>query len=297
VVKIPSPNQPSIDSDPPLTAGGQFEALQRACSLYADEDSHAVARPLAVLHEIGALVVEYIPGVTVSNAIQRSVFKPTKACMAAAAAGDALRRLHQRAQRPDCETALTELVDDIFAAEASLLQPVGLQLPRKVRCVLEGVPTDRITARRVLLHGDYVGQNLILTRHDQVTMIDPLLASEGPPEDDLAIFLAVLSCARVFRSGMVIPPIRKLRNNLEGTFLAAYRDAAQPVILELRLLREHTGRWRRNRESSRLARYPVLMSARARVIDHYMRGLLMESSQRLSRALSGAGSDEGHRPV
>ena len=298
VVKIPSPDQPSIEVDPPLSAAAQFEALQRAWRLYADEDAHAVARPVTVLPELGALVVQYIPGVTVSRTVQRGVIEPARAYRAAAAAGDALRRLHRRARRPARATALSELVDDVLAAETSALRPVGLQLPPEVRRVLDRVPTHRIAARRVLLHGDYVGLNLILTQDHQVTMIDPTLASEGFPEDDVTRFLTVLSSASVFLAGSVFPPVRKLRQNLERTFLAGYGDADQPEVLELRLIRQHILRWRRRRELSRLAVHRHLMRARARVIDRHMRGLLAESSQRLSQALGGAaGEVRGTKPI
>lgn len=285
VVKIPSPGQPSVDADPPLTGAAQFEALQRACALFAGEDAHAVVRPVAFLHELDALLMRHVPGATVSKAVQRGLFEPARAYRATAAAGDALRRLHRRAQRPARETALCDLVEDILAAEAAVLRPVGLILPSEVRRVLDRVPSQSVVARRVLLHGDYVGLNLILTKDDQVTMIDPLLASEGPPEDDVTRFLTVLSSAPVFLTGMAFPPASRLRQKLERTFLAAYGDADQPAILELRLLRQHTWRWRRRRDHSRLAAHPRLMSARRRVIDHHMRGLLRESGERLSHAL------------
>jgi aminoglycoside phosphotransferase (APT) family kinase protein len=297
VVKIPSPGQPHIDTAAPLAAAAQFAALERACCLYADEDTHAVARPVAVLHELGALVTQYVPGVTVSKAMRRAVLEPAKAYKAAAAAGDALRRLHRHAQRPARETSLSELVEEVFAVERSVLRPIGLQLPPEVRRVLDSVPAQTVAARRVLLHGDYVGLNLILTQDDQVTLIDPVLASEGLPEDDVARFLTVLSSAPVFVPGAVLPPIRRLRQRLERTFLAQYGDADQPVILELRLLHEHTLRWRRRREHSRLAGRERLMGARGRVIDLHMRGLLRESSDRLSHALStGANPVRGCKP-
>lgn len=285
VLKIPSPGAPSLDSLPPLSAPAQFAALQRACRLYAHEDTHAVARPVALLRDLGGLLVQYIPGDTVSKAVERSVWEPVRAHKAVAAAGDALRRLHRRARRPDVETSLSQLVEDILAAEASALRPSGLQLPDEVRRVVDTVPARTVATRRALLHGDYVGLNLILTRDDEVAMIDPVLVAEGLPEDDVTRFLTVLAAAPVFVAGAVLPSIRMLRRNLERTFLAGYGDLDQPAVLELRLLRQHALRWRRRREHSRLAGHSGLMSARARLIDHHMRGLLRESCNRLAEAL------------
>lgn len=286
VVKFPAPNQPSLDSQPPLSAAAQFAALQRARALLEGEDAHAVARPVALLHEPDGLIVQYVPGATVSKVIKRCIWEPARAHRAAAAAGDALRRLHRRAQRPARDTSLSDLVDDILEVEASTLSPIGLQLPAEVRRPLDSVPALTLTTRRVLLHGDYVAPNLILTRADEVTMIDPVLASEGLPEDDVTRFLTVLSSAPVFVPGALLRPLGARRRDLERAFLEGYGDADQPVILELRLIRQHVLRWRRRRELSRLAHYAGLMDARARVIDQHMRGLLLESSRRLSQALA-----------
>lgn len=286
VVKFPVPSQPSIDSHPPMSAAAQFAALQRARALLAGEDAHAVACPVAVLHDLDGLIVQYVPGATVSRAIKRCMWRPARAYKAASAAGDALRRLHRRAQRPARNTSLRELVDDVLEVEALTLQPVGLQLPPEVRRSLESVPAQSFTTRHVLLHGDYVGPNLILTRADEVTMIDPVLASEGLPEDDVTRFLTVLSSAPVFVPGALLPQVGALRRILERAFLEGYRDADQPAILELRLIRQHALRWRRRRELSRLAHHAGLMGARGRVIDHHMRGLLLESSRRLTQFLA-----------
>jgi hypothetical protein len=186
----------------------------------------------------------------------------------------------------DGAVSLRDLVDEVRGVESSVLEPVGLRLPSAVLEVLAGVPGKEVPCRHALLHGDYVPSNLILADPDQVAMIDPVLARVGLPEDDLARFLAILASDTVFVPGLVVPPVGRLRRDLEQVFCRAY-DPASPstALLELRLIKQHALRWRRRRDWSKLARHSLVMRARQRVVDRHMRALLDESGQRLSRAL------------
>ena len=211
---------------------------------------------------------------------------PTRARLAVRAAGDALRRLHEHARAPDAPLDLQELADEVRAADREYLRPAGVRLPDQTVRVLDAVPADQVTTSRVLLHGDYVPSNLVLTAADQVGMIDPVLARVGLPEDDLARFLAVLTSETVFVPGLVTPPVRRLRQHLERTFQDAYGSGAtHPLLLELRLLLQHTLRWRRRRTFSRLSGHQQLMRGRQMVIDRHMQALLLESAERVTRLL------------
>jgi hypothetical protein len=94
----------------------------------------------------------------------------------------------------------------------------------------------------------------------------------------------VLSSPSVFLPGVVLAPVRRLRQGLEREFLAAYGLDEPSALLELRLLKQHLLRWLRRRENSRLRGLAPLMAARGRLIDLHMRALLRESAARLEQA-------------
>ncbi|MGY1635494.1 aminoglycoside phosphotransferase family protein [Geodermatophilus sp. SYSU D00742] len=285
VIKVPAPGDDAVDTEPPLDAETQFAALRRAHAWYRDDGAAPVSRPVALLEDVGAVVMEHVPGPTVGQAVHRAPLHPWAAARAVAAAGRFLREFHRHAQ-PGATVSLSSLAQDVVTADRALLSPVGVRLPAAVRRTLLEMPDVAVPAGRVLLHGDYVPNNLIITGRDSVTMLDPLLVRLGLPEDDAARFLAIVSSDTALVPGVAWPPIRSLRRHLESEFRLAYGNTvAHPAILELRLLQQHVLRWRRRREFSTLTQYPSLMKARARVIDSHMRALLRESGHRLARSL------------
>jgi aminoglycoside phosphotransferase (APT) family kinase protein len=233
--------------------------------------------------------MEYVDGTPLPHAVARGVMAPAAARRGVAAAGDALRRLHRHAAVSGAEVALSALVDEIRTVADTVLRPVGVRLPAELEGPLGAVPGTRAHCRRVLLHGDYVPSNLIVTGPGTVGMIDPVLAQVGLPEDDLARFLAILSSETVFVPGLSAGPLRRLRRDMEDTFRTAYGPAAAGTVMELRLIKQHVLRWRRRRDHTRLAEGSSLMRARRRVIDGHMRMLLIEAGQRLTRSLDAPG--------
>jgi aminoglycoside phosphotransferase (APT) family kinase protein len=145
-------------------------------------------------------------------------------------------------------------------------------------------------AARVLLHGDFVPANLILTGPDAVTMIDPSLTETGLPHDDLARFINVMTTDKLFVGGLVVPALRRLRRDLDRRFRDAYAadEPGDRIVLELRLMRQYVLRWHRRREFELPAMHPVSRWARSRVIDLHRRSLLGECGERLKRLLSVA---------
>ncbi|MBB3086893.1 phosphotransferase [Geodermatophilus sabuli] len=286
VIKVPARGDDAVDTEPPLDAETQFAALRRAHGWYRDDGDASVSRPVALLEDVGAVVMEHVPGPTVGQAVHRAPVHPRAAARAVAAAGRFLREFHRHAEHPGGTVSLGGLAQDVVTADRALLSPVGVRLPTAVRRTLLEIPDVAVPAGRVLLHGDYVPNNLVVTDPDRVTMLDPLLVRVGLPEDDAARFLAIVSSDTAFVAGVAGPPIRWLRRHLESQFRLAYGEtAAHPAILELRLLQQHVLRWRRRREFSTLTQYPTLMNARARVIDSHMRTVLRESGHRLARSL------------
>lgn len=283
VVKTVVHGNTAIDTTPALSSAEQFRALELAHRWFEAEDRHAAVRPLYYLDELDAVVMEFVHGRPFRRTVRRGVVRPDPALRAAAAAGDALRRLHRHGQVEEAPVDLGELVDEVRATEAAMLHPVGVRLPGQVAEVLDGVPRRRLPWPRAVQHGDFAPVNLILLGADEVTIIDPSLTDVGLPEDDLARFLAVLSSYSVFVAEHAVVYVGRFRRELERAFRFGYGAAeTQTAVMELRLLKQHVLRWRRRREFSRLTPIPPLMHGRERVIDRHMRLLVTESAQRLA---------------
>jgi hypothetical protein len=283
VVKTARLGDTAIDATPALTSAEQFRALTLAHGWFEGEDRHAAVRPLFYDDELDAVVMDYVHGRPFRRTVQRGVLHRAPALGAAGAAGDALRRLHAHARVDEAVVDLADLADEVRETEASVLHTVGLRLPEDVVRVLAGVPSRKVTRDRVVQHGDFAPVNLIITAADQVTVIDPSLVDVGLPEDDLGRFLAILSAYSVFVPGSVVPPVRRIRWELERAFRSGYGPAeTDTAVMELRLLKQQVLRWRRRRDFSRLSRSPRLMHAREQAIDRHMRLLMTESARRLS---------------
>ena len=283
VVKTAVLGNTAIDATPALTGVEQFRAMTLAHRWFEEEDRHGAVRPLFYDEALDAVVMDFVHGQPFRPTVQRGVLRPAAAVRAARAAGDALRRLHEHARVDQAVVDLADLADEVRETEASVLHTVGLRLPEDVVRVVAGVPSRKVTRDRVLQHGDFAPVNLILTGPDEVTLIDPSLADVGLPEDDLGRFLAILSAYSVFVPGSVVPPVRRLRRELEQAFRSGYGAVeTDTAVMELRLLKQQALRWRRRRDFSRLSRSPQLMRARERIIDGHIRRLMTESARRLS---------------
>ena len=267
------------------SAADQYAVLKRCRDWWANENRHAVVEPLALMRDGDGFLMSYVPGDSLSWVLPRAALRPNVAIAAAMAAGDFLRRFHQRAGPKAVEVDLADLVADIRAVQTEL-QAARMSLPARVERVLHRTLDVRLPGRRVLLHGDFTPRNLILTQRGQITMIDPLLEQEGLIEDDIAMFLAVMSSASAFAAGLVSARRRRLRLQLERAFIDGYGSSGiSPVICSLRLICEQMWRWRFRRLRELRPDEERLLAVRAGVIDAQMRSLLEESAAALERAL------------
>lgn len=287
VVKVPVVVSGWVDTEDVLPPAAQYEALERAYGWQAEEDRHAVVRPIGMLPEHDAFAMDWASGRTVLQAIHRSPLDPAGARAAIRGAGDFLQRFHRHGLAGETEVPLAGPAQEVLDLIQGPLRQAGLRPPRAVVESVRRARDRTAPQRQVLLHGDYVPSNLILKGDgavDEVVMIDPLLAHTGPAVDDVARFLTVLSSPSVFLPGVVLAPVRRLRQGLEREFLTAYGLDEPSALLELRLLKQHLLRWLRRRENSRLRGLAPLMAARGRLIDLHMRALLRESAARLEKA-------------
>jgi aminoglycoside phosphotransferase (APT) family kinase protein len=268
----------------PDAAAAQYRALETCHGWWSGEDAHAVVRPRALLADCDALLLDYLPGRNLAEVIGSSGLGATGATAPTRAAGDFLRRFHRHATVGAAEIQLQDLVEEIMASQLSCLAPLGLTLPAAARRALDAVAPRRVTARRVLLHGDYAPRNLIVTGPRAVAMIDPVLQDLGPPENDVAAFLALVGSASVFASGVAVPAIRKGRLALESAFLDGYgREALSPAICSLRLIDELIWRWASRRARPLEGAAGLLSGLRAAIIDAQMAALIQEAAGALAR--------------
>lgn len=284
VVKAPR------DSCAAMAAKAQFEALRTCHAWWRAEARHSVARPVALLPGGRGFLMDYVAGAGLAR-VQAQVFlRPAAATAAARAAGDFLSRFHHHGRAAAAEVALPALVGEIRDCQASAFASAGLTLPAAVERALDRTPPVRLTARRARLHGDFTPRNLILTGGDQVAMIDPLLDGVGLVEDDMAAFLATMSSASVFASGLVLPACRRPRLRLERAFTEAYGPGDfSTVILGLRLIHEQMWRWIRRRRHGAGAGRGWRSGLRARLIDAQMAALIEESAASLERSIAALG--------
>ncbi|HVI30554.1 phosphotransferase [Phenylobacterium sp.] len=275
------------DSCGALPASAQYEALRTCHAWWRTEDRHSVARPIALLPGGEGFVMAHVAGESLARVLPRGLLRPAAAAKAARAAGDFLRLFHQHGKADVAEVELSALVEEIRTAQASELASAGLALPAAVERALEAAAPVCIRARRARLHGDFTPRNLILTSGDQVAMLDPLLDRVGLVEDDIAAFLAMMSSAPVFASGLALAPCRRVRVRLESAFMAEYGSGNfSPVILGLRLINEQVWRWVYRRGRLAGAGRSRLLGLRAALIDAQMAALLHESAAGLARSLA-----------
>jgi hypothetical protein len=290
LVKVPIVVSGWVDTHDVLPTAAQFAALERAYAWQAEEDRHAVVRPVALLPEHDAFAMEWAPGRTVLQTVHRSPVEPRAALGAMRGAGDFLQRFHRHGRTDDADVPLAGPVQDILDLAAGPLADAGLRLPVSVSATLTRLGGRTVRPAHALLHGDYVPSNLLVRGTEEVVMIDPLLVDVGPVAEDLARFLTVLSSNSVFLPGAVLPPVRRLRRALEAEFRRAYGVEDRDALLELRLLHQHLLRWLRRRENSRLRNVAPLLAARNRLIDRHMRSLILETGARLATAAAAGGS-------
>lgn len=286
------------DLAPPVTAEQEFAALVRLHThfeqLQADRAGgsavppHAprlrVPTPVALLPEVGALVMEHVAGRTTRELVNYgSLLQPGTLLAALAAGGRFLKGLHALESRPPAAVDLGDEARRVLAFAAAELQPRGLSLPNEVADVLSGFSRSHEDRPRVVLHGDFGPGNILLAADGSTVGLDAALDTVGPPELDLARYVAVLSGSIRFAPELLVRPAAGVRRRLVGELLHAYYgDEPVPVVFELQLLGQLARRWCRLRELARQNERPALLRTRLRVIDGQIRLQLREAARRLS---------------
>lgn len=298
VLKQPHVQWHQDDLAGPVTAEQEFSALLRlhahfgrlqadhpgATSGAPDGSRLRVPTPVALVPEVGALLMEHVTGRTTRELVNYgSALRPASLLGALAAGGRFLRSLHALERLPPAVVDLQEDARRILAIATEQLQPRGLALPGEVVEVLSGLTTTASVRPQVVLHGDFGPGNVILADDGSTVGLDPALDTVGQPELDLARYVAVLAGSIRFAPELLVPPATAVRRRLVSQLLDAYYDGQPvPAAFELHLLGQLARRWCRLRELARQNERPALLATRLHVIDGQMRLLLRETARRLA---------------
>jgi len=289
VVKQPHVGWSQDDVDNPLTAHGEFLALQRLQTHFEGMDPFRVPTPVAYLPELDAFAMEYVAGVTIKDLLSyRSTLQPATLLDGLTAAGAFLRHLHAIDELPAVEIDMQDEARQVLAVAEEKLHPLGLSLPDRVRRTMVEFPAMTATSPQVRLHGDFGPANILLAEDGSTVGLDAALSAVGTPEDDLVRFVALVSGAIRFAPEIVAPPFAGIRRRLEDRLLHSYYQAPTcPPLFEIKYLHQLARRWCRLRELAQQHGQNALLPTRLQVIGAQMRRLMSESERRLTERLGG----------
>jgi len=277
VVKRPTSQSQQDDLTSPLPAPLQYSALQRLyLHLHGLDDGMATPRPIALLPDIDAYVMEYVPGPTVTDLIlPRAVADPGRLLDSAVVAGRLLRAVHALEPPKSDLIDLRKLQQDTSTRAQRLLAAAGL--PVRDHWFGVDLVSTTTTGSEVLLHGDYAPENVVLSPTG-VVCLEPDLVERGWREHDVVRFLLMLADAPLFVAGTEVPVVRRLRRRVSAQFLDSYYEGpSRPESLPHLMLVSVAARWS-TRHTDVTRRSPRLGRARQLLLHRHFTRLLDEVS-------------------
>lgn len=277
VVKRPTSESLQDDLTSPLPAPQQYRALERLhAHLHNLGDDLATPRPVVLLPEIDAYVMEYVPGSTVTDLMRaRAVVHPDRLLDSVVEAGRLLQAVHALEPPTPDLVDLTELREVTASRASQVLGAAGL--PVRDDWFRADVGSSTSTGSEVLLHGDYAPENVVLSP-DGVVCLEPDLAQRGWPEHDVVRFLLMLADAPLFVVGTDVPAVRRLRRRASANFLESYYGrTSRPESLRSLMLMSAAARWS-TRHTDVTRRNPRLGRTRQRLLHRHFSRLLDEVS-------------------
>jgi serine/threonine protein kinase len=288
VVKQAHTLRPSTGFAGPLMAAQEFEALTRLHHHFQQGDGRLrVPEPVQLFPDLGAFAMEYVPGLSLRDLLRYStLLRPRRLLDGLAAAAEFIGRVHDLESFPDRPVDLRAEAKEVLAGAENRLQPVGLELPRRVSTALQRVPPVVVDCRQVWLHGDFYPSNIILGEDGSTVGIDPALDTVGAPEEDLARFVSVMSGGTWFSPEVLAPPVSWIRQRLETQLLQRYYGTTRyPPLFELKLVPQLVHRWLHACQVARQHERRSLLAVRLHVIHAQFRLLMEQSAGRLERSL------------
>jgi aminoglycoside phosphotransferase (APT) family kinase protein len=277
VVKRPTSESQQDDLSSPLPAPAQFSALERLHThLHGLDEAMATPRPVGLLPEIDAYVMEYVPGPTVTDLMRpRALVDRDPLLDSVVLAGRLLQAVHAlEVPTPDI-VDLTELEERTTTRAQRLLTDAGL--PVRDHWFRAEPASGTTTGCEVLLHGDYAPENVVLSPSG-VVCLEPDLTERGWPEHDVVRFVLMLADAPLFVAGTEVPAVRRLRHRASARFLEAYyAGPSRPESLRPLMLLSLAARWS-TRHADVTRREPRLGRARQALLHRHFTRLLDEVS-------------------
>lgn len=278
VVKQPNDGSEQVDLSSPLSAADQFQALQRLHQhLLKCEGALASPRPVAYLADIGAYVMEYVPGPTLTELIRPSAIpRPGALLRGVTDAARLLRAVHSLEPPEACLVDMAELHERARTRGRGFLEGVGL--PSRDHWVAAGRPADaRVPGSKVLLHGDFAPENVLLSAAGPYCL-EPDLSDRDWAEHDVARFLLMLFDAPMFVTGADLLPVQGLRRRAAAAFMTAYYGGSVwPDALRPLMLLGLSARWA-TRHTDVVERAPRFGKSRTMLLRRYFGRLLDEVS-------------------
>lgn len=273
----------------PVLAEQEFGALERLHAHFAEVGGRGrVPEPVTLLPDVGAFAMEYVPGPYLQDLLRYdSLVRPGRLLNGLAAAAEFLRHLHDLESLPSRPVDLRDEADAVLSLAEQKLAPLGLALPPSVTRVLRQMPSVVVNARQVWLHGDFGPTNIILAEDGSTVGIDPALTTVGPPEEDLARFVALMSGGIRSAPEVVAPPLGRVRRRLEERLLSSYYGSTSyPALYQLTLIHQLVGRWLRLRQLAQQFERRSLLALRLWVVGEQMHLLMRSSSRRLEESIA-----------
>jgi aminoglycoside phosphotransferase (APT) family kinase protein len=275
VVKRPHTESQQGDLSAPLSAEEQFAALRLLANhVQHNPDQVCTPEPVLLIPELGACVMTFVQGPSVTALVRPAVLgRPTPLMAASRSAADVLRAVHAVHPPQEAVVDLAERWGQAVDASAVGLRAAGL--PYRAPA---GVPAPcAVEVAEVLLHGDFAPENVLVTSSGPCCL-DPELSRHGPPEADLARYLTMLADAPPFVLGTRSRRAQRVRREASRAFLDRYyQGATAGPLLQILLHEMVAARWA-TRHLDVLHRRPPAQAARTRLLAEHFGRLLAEVS-------------------
>lgn len=287
VVKQPAVTFRQADLEPPLPAPALFEAHERLYEhLQRLDGSILTPRPVGVMPDVNAYVMEYVTGTMVSSHIAlRSVRAPHRLLHGMAEAARVLKTVHTLEPALSEIVQLADLEDEARTTAAQLIRGAGLRVPSG-GFFASSSASRSATVSTVVLHGDFAPEN-VLVGDTGTYCLDADLAEKGAAEKDVVRYLVMLYQEKFFVVGADVPPVQEMRRRAAAAFLSAYYgDQAWPESLQPLMVMGLAARYVRRqmggvRKSSRIPARRALERRARKVLErrHFQKLLDEVSSQ------------------
>jgi aminoglycoside phosphotransferase (APT) family kinase protein len=283
VVKQPSVDFHQADLEPPMSAAAQFEAHRRLYEHLQQLDGPVrTPRPVGVMPDLNAYVMEFVTGSMVSSQITLpAVRSPDQLLSSMAASAEVLQAVHSLEPAQAELVQLADLENEARATAEAMIRSTGLRVPTKGFFAAPTTAAEVLTSG-VVLHGDYAPENVIRAPSGSYCL-DAALTEKGAAENDVVRFLTMLFQEKLFVVGAFLPPVQELRRRSAAAFLRAYYgERPWPETLQALMVLSLAARYKRRHVStgspSGLGKKQLLLPALKALDRQHFRRLLAEVS-------------------